>query len=61
MTILLTSLHVIAAVSWVGGMVFLSFVFAPLVRNGSLPGAPALFRAAALRFRVMAWSAVAVL
>jgi len=54
-------LHVLASVSWIGGMLFLSFILAPLIRNGSLPGAPALFRSAALRFRVMAWSAVAVL
>lgn len=55
------SLHILAAVSWIGGMVFLSLALAPLVRNGSFPGATALFRAAALRFRLMVWSAIAIL
>ena len=46
------SLHLLAAVMWIGGMLFLSVVFAPLVRNGNVnPMFPAVFRAAAQRFR----------
>ncbi len=55
------SLHVLAAVSWIGGMAFLSLVLAPLVRAEAIPGSQALFRAAALRFRLMVWSAITVL
>ena len=55
------SLHLLAAVSWIGGMLFLSLVLAPLVRSAAVPGLPDLFRAAALRFRLVVWSAIAVL
>lgn len=33
MTVFLVWLHVLAAVSWIGGMIFLSLVLAPLVRS----------------------------
>jgi len=55
------SLHILAAVSWIGGMLFLSLLLAPLVRSEAIPGSQALFRAAALRFRLMVWSAIALL
>ena len=56
------SLHLLAAVMWIGGMLFLSMVFAPLVRNGNVnPMFPSLFRAAAQRFRPVVWTAMAVL
>jgi uncharacterized membrane protein len=55
------SLHVLAAVTWIGGMVFLSLVLAPLIRNGAFPGSSTLFRAAAMRFRSVVWSAIAAL
>ena len=55
-------LHLLAAVMWIGGMLFLSVVFAPLVRNGNVnPMFPAVFRAAAQRFRRVVWTAMAVL
>jgi len=57
----LVSVHVLAAVVWIGGMGFLSLVLAPLVRSGSVPESPLLFRAAALRFRPIVWSAIALL
>lgn len=59
--IVLVTLHVAAAVTWIGGMVFLSIVLAPLIRSGTFPGSPILFRAAALRFRPVVWTAIAVL
>ena len=62
MTVFLVWLHVLAAVSWIGGMIFLSLVLAPLVR--SRRGAPefmSLFRSAARRFRFVVWGAIAVL
>ena len=46
------SLHILAAITWIGGMTFLSFVLAPLLRKGSAtPDLMTLFRAAARRFR----------
>jgi uncharacterized membrane protein len=58
----LVVLHILAAVSWVGGMIFLSLVLAPLVRSRkAAPEFMALFRSAALRFRPVVWLAMAVL
>jgi copper resistance protein D len=58
----LVVLHILAAVSWVGGMIFLSLVLAPLVRGRkAAPEFMALFRSAALRFRLVVWIAIAVL
>ena len=62
MTVFLVWLHVLAAVSWIGGMIFLSLVLAPLVRNRkAAPEFMALFRSAARRFRFVVWGAIAVL
>ncbi len=58
----LVILHILAAVSWVGGMIFLSLVLAPLVRGRkAVPEFMALFRSAALRFRPIVWVAIAIL
>ncbi|WP_413933346.1 CopD family protein [Nitrospira sp. BLG_1] len=58
----LVILHILAAVSWVGGMIFLSLVLAPLVRSRkTVPEFMALFRSAALRFRPIVWVAMAIL
>ncbi|MGQ0665475.1 MAG: hypothetical protein ACT4O4_00415, partial [Nitrospiraceae bacterium] len=58
----LASLHIVAAVSWLGGMIFLSLVLAPLVRSHqAAPAFMALFRSAALRFRIVVWVAMGVL
>ncbi len=58
----LVILHILAAVSWVGGMIFLSLVLAPLVRSRkAVPELMALFRSAALRFRPIVWVAMAIL
>jgi uncharacterized membrane protein len=55
-------LHILAAVTWIGGMIFLSLVLAPLVRGRkAAPEFMALFRSAALRFRPIVWVALAVL
>ena len=56
------SLHILAAITWIGGMTFLSFVLAPLLRKGSAtPDLMTLFRAAARRFRIVVWLAMGVL
>jgi copper resistance protein D len=58
----LVILHILAAVSWVGGMIFLSLVLAPLVRSRkAVPEFMALFRSAALRFRPIVWVAMTIL
>ncbi|MDC8447260.1 MAG: CopD family protein [Nitrospira sp.] len=55
-------LHILAAVTWIGGMIFLSLVLAPLVRGRkAAPEFMALFRSAALRFRPIVWVAIVVL
>ena len=58
----LVILHILAAMSWVGGMIFLSLVLAPLVRGRkAAPEFMAMFRSAALRFRPIVWAAMAIL
>jgi copper resistance protein D len=60
--ILAISLHILAAVAWIGGMLFLSLVLAPIVRSrNSASEVLALFRSAALRFRLVVWGSMAVL
>ena len=62
MDTIFVALHVLAAVTWVGGMMFLSLVLAPLVRGRkAAPEFMALFRSAALRFRPLVWVAVVIL
>jgi uncharacterized membrane protein len=51
-----------AAISWIGGMIFLSLVLAPLVRSRkAVPEFIALFRSAARRFRFVVWSSIGLL
>jgi uncharacterized membrane protein len=55
-------LHLTAAISWIGGMIFLSLVLAPLIRKQkSVPDVTALFRSAAQRFRIVVWVAIVTL
>ncbi len=62
MYLVLVSLHLLAAVVWIGGMLFLSLVLAPLMRSPTaVPEWRAMFRAAALRFRRVVYGAVVVL
>ena len=57
-----TTLHILAAITWIGGMIFLSLVLAPLVRSRkAAPEFMALFRSAALQFRILVWAAIGVL
>lgn len=55
-------IHLIAAISWIGGTIFLSLVLAPSYRSlASKPDVGVLFRTAAKRFRLVVWGAVALL
>jgi len=62
LSFILVWVHLIAAVSWIGGTIFLSLVLAPSYRAAaSKPDAGTLFRASARRFRLVVWGAVAIL
>ena len=53
------TIHLLAAVTWIGGMIFLSTVLAPLVRGGDVPGEHmVLLRSAARRFRLVVWLSI---
>jgi len=56
------TLHVFAALLWLGGMFFLAAVGAPVLRRIEPPALRAeLFRALGLAFRKVGWIAIAVL
>ena len=60
--VLLVWLHVLAAVSWIGGMLFLSVVLVPVLKREPFASQKALlFRTIARRFRAVVWGAIAVL
>jgi uncharacterized membrane protein len=61
-TVVLTWIHALAAVLWIGGMFFLFLVLAPVLKRGTF-GADRrfLFQALARRFRVAAWVSIALL
>lgn len=55
-------LHILAAVIWIGGMLFLSLIAVPVLRRIDAPLLRRdLFRAMARRFRRLVWICVAVL
>lgn len=55
-------LHLLAAVAWIGGMLFLSVVLVPVLRREPFASQRAvLIRSTALRFRAVVWSAITVL
>ena len=62
MTVLLVWLHLLAAISWIGGTIFLSVVLAPVLKREPFTSQKALlFRTIAMRFRVVVWGAIAAL
>jgi copper resistance protein D len=62
MYLTLVALHVLAAVTWLGGVLFLALVGAPALRRVQPPALRAeLFEAIGMRFRVVGWGAVAIL
>jgi copper resistance protein D len=55
-------LHLLAAVAWVGGMLFLSLILVPELKRQMAEAPRALlFRAVARRFRLLVWGAIALL
>ena len=62
MMVLLVWLHLLAAVSWIGGTIFLSVVLVPVLKREPFASQKALlFRTIARRFRAVVWGAIAVL
>ncbi|HKP00652.1 MAG TPA: DUF4149 domain-containing protein [Nitrospiraceae bacterium] len=62
MALLVMWLHLLAAVAWIGGMLFLSVVLVPVLRHEPFASQRAvLIRTTALRFRAVVWSAITVL
>jgi uncharacterized membrane protein len=60
--LVLVWIHLLAAVTWIGGSLFLSLVLAPSYRAmAAKPDAGVLFRTAAKRFRLVVWGGVALL
>ena len=56
------SVHVLAALIWLGGMFFLGLVGAPVLRGVEPPALRAqLFRTLGARFRSVGWACIAVL
>lgn len=59
---LIVWLHLVAAVSWIGGMIFLSVVLVPILKREPFASQKALlFLAMARQFRVVVWGMIAVL
>ncbi len=55
-------LHIIAAVTWIGGMLFLVTVMVPLLRKpGMRDRAMELFHVTGVRFRLVGWIALSTL
>lgn len=55
-------LHLFAAATWIGSMVFFAAVVVPLLRRAELrASAPLLIRRVGARFRVLGWIALATL
>ena len=61
MYLTLVVLHVLAAVVWVGGMLFLGLVLTPILRGFPAAERAALLSTVGRRFLKIAWTALAVL
>ena len=56
MTVLLVWLHLLAAISWIGGTIFLSVALVPVLKREPFASQKALlFRTIAMRFRAVVW------
>jgi len=54
-------IHVLAAVTWIGGMFFLVLVVVPWLRRGDRAQAAALLRDTGIRFRKVGWTVFVIL
>ena len=53
--------HIIAAIAWIGGMLFVALVLVPVLRRGPRELRAALLDRVGRRFRTVGWAAIAVL
>ncbi|MBI4213384.1 MAG: CopD family protein [Chloroflexi bacterium] len=60
-SLVIVTLHILAAITWVGGMIFLAMVTVPALRGLEPPLRAAVLRAVGRRFRVVGWGALTVL
>jgi putative copper resistance protein D len=61
LSLVLRFLHVLAALTWAGGMLFIAFVLVPTARRLDPPLRTRLVHETGMRFRTVAWIAIAVL
>lgn len=62
MSTLARSLHLIAAITWIGGMLFVALVLVPVTRRIGDPVLRArLFHEVGVRFRIVGWIALGLL
>jgi putative copper resistance protein D len=62
MMVLLVWLHLLAAFSWIGGMIFLSVVLVPVLKREPFASQKTVhFQTIAWRSRAVVWGAIAVL
>jgi len=54
-------IHILAAITWIGGMFFLVLIVVPWLRRGDRARAAALLRDTGLRFRRVGWGVFLVL
>lgn len=54
-------IHILAAITWIGGMFFLVLVVVPWLRRGDRASAVAFLRDTGLRFRTVGWACFAIL
>lgn len=59
--LLVVTLHLLAALFWLGGMFFLALVAAPVLRELPVGQRSELFKKLGVRFRFWGWVAIAVL
>jgi len=55
------SLHILAAVTWIGSMIYSMFAMAPALKNLGVPRSHAINMIAARRFSPLTWASVAFL
>lgn len=61
MSLLLRWVHVLAAITWIGGMLFVALVLVPVTRREDPALRVRLFHAVGVRFRTVGWIAVGLL
>lgn len=57
----LLSIHILAAMTWVGGMLFLSLAAVPALREVEMPQRARLLSLVGRRFRWVGWASISVL